>query len=426
MDQHTVLVFAYYFPPMGLSGVQRVSKFVKYLPEQGWRPIVVTTGPTAYYAHDASMLEDFEGKPIEIHRTSGKDPNSLLKDAGTIKMPREFVRKFLNRLSSTFFVPDNKRSWAKQALITAREIVATTHVDAIFVSGPPFSAMMAASALAQETGIPLVVDYRDLWYGNQFSFYPTPWHAHLHKKLEYDVLTHVAKVIVTNRRIKERLINTYPHLPFDDVVIISQGFDPDDFRRPVPTTARTQAFKLTYAGIFYEFVTPKYMFKAVAQFLRERPNAAIELHFAGLLRDEHAKTAKSLGLDAIVHDHGYCSHADTIDLLRSSDALWMMVGNGKNADTVSSGKLYEYFGTGKPVLASLPQGSLRQAAERYGAAQITDPTDVASIAASIAIMYDQWRANTQPKADAAFVRTFDRRVLTSELAKQLAHSMNLH
>ncbi len=28
-----VLIIAYYFPPMGLSGVQRTAKFVKYLPK---------------------------------------------------------------------------------------------------------------------------------------------------------------------------------------------------------------------------------------------------------------------------------------------------------------------------------------------------------------------------------------------------------
>ena len=30
-----VLVIAYYFPPLGLSGVQRTLKFVKYLPQFG-------------------------------------------------------------------------------------------------------------------------------------------------------------------------------------------------------------------------------------------------------------------------------------------------------------------------------------------------------------------------------------------------------
>ena len=37
------LVIAYYFPPLGGAGVQRTLKFVKYLPEFGWRATVVST-----------------------------------------------------------------------------------------------------------------------------------------------------------------------------------------------------------------------------------------------------------------------------------------------------------------------------------------------------------------------------------------------
>ncbi|HCA81767.1 MAG TPA: glycosyl transferase, partial [Bacteroidetes bacterium] len=37
-----VLIVSYYFPPSGGPGVQRVLKFVKYLPEFGWQPHVLT------------------------------------------------------------------------------------------------------------------------------------------------------------------------------------------------------------------------------------------------------------------------------------------------------------------------------------------------------------------------------------------------
>ncbi len=38
-----VLVIAYYFPPIGGSGTQRPVKFVKYLPQFGWQPYVIST-----------------------------------------------------------------------------------------------------------------------------------------------------------------------------------------------------------------------------------------------------------------------------------------------------------------------------------------------------------------------------------------------
>ena len=44
-----VLVVAYYFPPVGGSGVQRISKFVKYLPDFGWQPTVLAARPAGYF-----------------------------------------------------------------------------------------------------------------------------------------------------------------------------------------------------------------------------------------------------------------------------------------------------------------------------------------------------------------------------------------
>ena len=68
------LVVAYYFPPMGLSGVQRILKFVKYLRDYNWEPIVLTTSSKDYYAYDESLSNELESLGIEVYRTNdGKE-----------------------------------------------------------------------------------------------------------------------------------------------------------------------------------------------------------------------------------------------------------------------------------------------------------------------------------------------------------------
>ena len=64
------LVIAYYFPPMGLSGVQRTLKFVKYLKEYGWEPIVLTTSSKDYYAYDESLASELEELNIQVFKTN--------------------------------------------------------------------------------------------------------------------------------------------------------------------------------------------------------------------------------------------------------------------------------------------------------------------------------------------------------------------
>ena len=422
MHQLSVLVFAYYFPPMGLSGVQRVTKFVKYLPDSGWQPHVITTGPVAYYAHDPSMLEELEGRDIIIHRTQGADINAKLKDKGTVAMPREFVRKFLRKASDTFYVPDNKKAWSKQALELGRQLVKEHEFDVIFVSGPPFSTMSAAAQLSHESGVPLVVDYRDLWYGNQFHFYPTFWHSHKHQQLEREVLLVASRVTVTNRRIKEHLLRRHDFLTSEEVVIIPHGYDPEDLVASAPNRRPDGRFRLTYSGIFYDVVTPISFFKAVKKLRSERPDIPLDLHFVGLLRDEYSKAAQRMGIADLITNHGYCAHRDAVQMLMDSDALWMMVGNTRNADTISSAKLYEYFGTRKPLLVSVPEGALRKDAERYGASWITNPDDVDAIATSITEMYELFKRGTLPVPSSQVVESFNRVNLTEHLAKQFAMS----
>ena len=53
-----------------------------------------------------------------------------------------------------------------------------------------------------------------------------------------------------------------------------------------------------------------------------------------------------------------------------------MVGRGRNSDTVSTGKTFEYLGTRKPIIACVPDGAVKTAMEEYGASFITPPDDV--------------------------------------------------
>jgi glycosyltransferase involved in cell wall biosynthesis len=418
---HKVLVIAYYFPPMGLSGVQRTLKFVKYFKNNNWEPTVITTGDVAYFAHDEALQKELDATGVRVIRVEGAEPNSLLSKHGTIKLPSEFVRKTFNRISQTFFIPDNKLSWAKKAFGKALEILSTEHFDCVFITGPPFSVFDVFSDLKNNQNIPLVLDYRDLWVDNQFSFYPTPFHKNLHKRKEYKAIKAADKIIVTNRRIKEKLINDYKFLTFDEVYIIPHGFDPEDFAKIEHLDKPNDKMLITYAGLFYEFITPKYFIQAFKKILTENPSVAenIRLSFVGLLGKENQKLIKELKLESYIIEYGYLNHLETIQKLMLSDILWIMVGKGKSVETISSGKLYEYFGTRKPIIACLPDGALKIAASDYMASFITEPDNIEQIKNTIVEVYKLYKEGKLPIPDEKFVEGFRRDFLTEQLAKQM-------
>jgi len=416
-----VLVVAYYFPPMGLSGVQRTLKFVKYLKNYGWEPTVITTGKVAYFAHDKSLQSELEDTGVKVIRAEGAEPNSLLSNFGTVKLPSEFVRKTFNRLSQTFFIPDNKVSWAKKAYKKSLELLSEEHFECVFISGPPFSLFDVFSDLKKIQNIPLIFDYRDLWVDNQFSFYLTPLHKIFHKRKEYKALKAADKVIVTNRRIKEKLIKDYKFLSFDDVYIIPHGYDPDDLQKVNRIEKPNDKMLLTYSGLFYEYITPKYFLQAFKELIVENPAVGenIRLLFIGYLRKENQKLIKQLKLESFVTEYGYLDHLETIQKLYMSDILWMMVGKGKSAETVSSGKLFEYFGIRKPIIACLPDGALKIAATEYKASFITEPDNVNQIKNTILEVYKLFKQGNLPVPDEKFVESFNRNYLTELLSKQM-------
>lgn len=416
-----VLVIAYYFPPMGLSGVQRTLKFIKYMKDYNWEPTVLTAGDIGYYAHDYSLLKEIEDLNIRILRTQGNEPNAILKKYGTIKLPKEKIRKLLNRISQTFFIPDNKISWSKKAVKYASELLNKEKFDVIYVTCPPFSAFNAANTLKKKFDIPVLVDYRDLWFGSYFAFYLTPFHKFLNKKQEYKALKEVDRIIVTNRKIKEKLLKFYKFLTFEDVVIISHGFDTKDFENVKPLQKSNDRMILTYSGIFMEYNTPKYLFKAFKQITIERPDIAskIELHFIGFLRKENHKLIRKLNIQEFVKDFGYMNHSEAVQKIISSDVLWFMVGRKRNIDAILPGKVYEYIGSRKPILGCIPEGAAKMSLEEYGASFIVKPDDIEQIKNTIYKIYELYKNNSLPVPDENIVMKYRRDFLTEQLTKQL-------
>ncbi len=407
------MVVAYYFPPLGLSGVQRTLKFVKYLREYGWKVIVLTTSPGDYYAYDDSLLEECNDENIIIYRTESGNP----KQAKQKKFPSYTLQKVGRAVLQTIYQPDSCIKWKKHAVELGSKIMEEHEINAIFSTAPPFTDFLVADELAVKYHKPYIIDYRDSWVDNPFHFYATPFHKNYSIKLEKTVLTRAEKVITTTRHSKEILLRRYKFLSHNDVKIISHGFDPEDFAPASELHPDKSKFVITHSGLFQDDRTPKYFFKAVASFLKKHPEAAdkFEARFIGLMRKPHEKFIKKYKLENNVNLVGYLPHKEAVKQLQESDVLWLML-----KDTIRSpGKLYEYFGAKKPLLVCSPDGIIRKTALESEAAFATDPSDVKAIENALENLYALWKSGKLPKPSDLFTEQFDRRLLTGELAREL-------
>ncbi|MBM4166948.1 MAG: glycosyltransferase family 4 protein [Ignavibacteria bacterium] len=414
MELRDILVIAYYFPPMGMSGVQRTLKFVKYLPQFGWKPTVLTVTPTGYFAQDESLLEEINGKEIEIVRVGSLDPNWVFRKKGTVEMPSEFVRKTFQFASDCFFIPDNKVLWKRKALNVAREIFRQKKIELVFATAPPWTDFLIGHELQKEFNVPLIVDYRDSWLNNPFKYFPTPLHRYLNMKMEKKVLRKASKILTTNRRVKELILKKHHFLHYQDVQILSQGFDAEDYSFH-QKHHHDGILKIVHAGAFYGGRSPLTLLRGLNKFFVAHPKLRekIKVEFIGKIRGDEKKLVEKMQLHNIISFSGYLNHHECVKRLCNGDIVFLAVDN----DVQSPGKLYEYLGTRKPILACIPNGFLKQTIEDSGMGFLVAPNDSEMMATTLYKLYQLYETNSFPKPDEVFLQQFEREKLTSDLSR---------
>ena len=193
-----ILFVAFEFPPLGGAGVQRSLYFVKYLPQFGINPIVITAEENDYpkimsgHPMDTSLLNEIPSS-IQIERIHCKN---LSYAVDTKK------GKILNWLSLYFSVYENfKKAWQNEVREKLPAIIKKYDAKAVYVSLPPFAMGPLWAELKQEINLPLILDFRDAW--SQWCVSPNQSYFHYLKKLqvENDILNAANAIICSSKQI---------------------------------------------------------------------------------------------------------------------------------------------------------------------------------------------------------------------------------
>ena len=411
-----VLVVAYYFPPLGLSGVQRIAGFVRHLPEYGWQPTVLTAKPAGYFAHDNSLWAPIQEAGIRVVRTRSLDPTRFFQAGSTVKLPRESKRQVLASISNWVFVPDNKLGWMPFAVQAGVREASIQSFSAIFSSAPPYTGHLVGGKISQRLRLPLIIDFRDDWVGNPRHIYPTTLHRQLHIRQERQVLKQASAITTINRPILDGLQTRHKPLRISGSVI-PHGYE--EYSPPsVTRTNHGDRLRLVYTGVFYDAQTPEYFLRGLGEFLTQYPDMRNQVSaiFVGLVPADFDRLVRSLKLEQVVQYVGYVEHSRVVAIQQKADILWMTIGSRPGASQISTGKLFEYMGTRKPILALVPPGAARDTLHRYRAAYIVSPENVNQVTQALSRIRDDWRNQCFPRPDEAFVSMYSREHLTQKLS----------
>ncbi|MEO0081402.1 MAG: glycosyltransferase [candidate division WOR-3 bacterium] len=331
MVARRVLVVSYYTPPLGLSGVMRVTKLVKFLPDFGWRPLILTVKPAAYYYYDPALLSDLRGS--KVFRTESFDPARLLN---RLRPVRSRLNPMLSRslgrgprLLNYLLFPDSKAGWFPFASVAGRHIIDRERPAAIFATGPPFTALLVGVRLKAHGHLPLVADFRDPW-PTGFVLPPQPQRTLLRRVRGY-IVRHADAILAVNYGTAREL--------GPKAEVLDNGFDPDEFD---VEPARLDGFSIVHVGNLWQ---NQQELLAVCQAIRDVPDA--QLYLAGRVDRE---TRRRLGQEKQVRLLGTVAHDQACRLMKGANVLLYI---GKPGQPVGI-KLYEYLGARRPILVFGP------------------------------------------------------------------------
>lgn len=365
-----VLIIAYYFPPSGGPGVQRVLKNVKYLKQFGWEPIVLTVENGQFPAIDESLLKEIpEGtkvyrtkifEPYDLYRKfTGKGKNVAL-DVNNIKkedQKRSFTEQIAEFIRATFFIPDARVGWRKYAVKKGLEIIKDENIEAIYSSSPPYTCSLIARDLKRKTKLPWIAGLRDPW--TDFLTTPTRWWLPklIDRGMEKSVFQEADYVECAWEGIKKDALQKYPYFDAEKFIHIPNGFDSEDF--PLLETHTNEILTITYTGSMYGRRNPLALFNALEELVLEEriKKDKFKFKFIGRFGAEIEEMIANTSFKEQIEVINYMPHSESIKMLMNSDVLLLIVDEAKESEEIVPGKVYEYLGVLKAIFAITPQRS---------------------------------------------------------------------
>jgi glycosyltransferase involved in cell wall biosynthesis len=407
-----VLMISYLFPPMGGVGVQRTLKFVKYLPEFGWEPQILTVHAPKTGLRDDSLLKDVPAN-TSITRTLALLP------------PQRFpwrVREFISRWLLTV---DEQVGWLPFAIRSGERIIKEDPVEVIYSTSAPFTDHLIARHLHTRFRIPWVADFRDPWIGNANLRFPTTLHRKRVEGLERQVIQDANHVLVVSPPMGQSFCARIPGIDPSKITWLPNGFDTQDFDQTQPARRDRDRFYLVYTGSFYaQGRTSRTILEAIQAVISngQIPRECLRLRLVGNIGKATQKWISELSLGDIVETSGYVPHDQCIAHLLAADVLLLIIGSSPDSAAVFTGKVFEYLAAGKPILCLANKGVASDLIRRACAGIIVPPEDIPQISRHIVEMYQQWqngRLGIVP--DEQLIQTFERRQLTGRLVSIFDH-----
>jgi len=395
-----MLMMVNYFPPVGGGGVFRPLAFVKYLHRHSWNITVVTPMPGEFWISDSSLESEIPSG-VNIVRTgslSGIRVLSLLKRRSPDDTSKRSssVTECLRRIGELFLIPDTYVGWVPFAVKAAAGLCRSKGFDLVYSTSPPDSTHVAAGRIARRFRLPWVADFRDPWISLYLRKTPTCVHRYLHRSLERRVMG-ADRILVTTKWHERMLLEKYPMCRVDR---IPNGYDAEDFAEIGDCVPPRTPFTVMHSGMLTLNRSSKSFLEGFSIVMKEHPEAAgrMKIRFLGSRESSNEEWAARLGLEDNVSFLDNLPHHECVKLQKQSHVLLLIKHDDERYRGLVPGKLFEYIGARRPILAVAPDSEAAGIVRDRRRGEVADIRDPAQIAEKIWKMYRLYENGELEKA----------------------------
>lgn len=448
-----ILYIAYFFPPLGGSGVQRTLKFIKYLPDYNKIPIVVTVKEGHNFAYDEEMIKEVpdivkiyrsnSGENLWLRKQIENANKMLVKIKGSIKkvnsnninnnettsekvsnVEKEVSNsltikdRIFKYLEYNYYVPDTKIRWYKNAIKDIENrVLKEENIDLIFSTSYPYTDHLIALEIKKKTNKPWVVDLRDPWVGNKFIFdrYDEK-RKEKERRLESEVIKYADKVINVTQDITNSYIERYPEYK-EKFITITNGFDISD---KVIEDIKSEKFIINYSGIVTDGQNPEGFLKAIEKLIENNPDFKKDLliNFTGMIIDKYKVMFENKNIKDNVKINGYANHNEVLKEMKKASINLIILPNTEESKGVYTGKIFDYILSEKPILGVMPLGGV--ASDLINSKNIgiaVENNDVEGMVNFIEKTYLKWKMGENLSTSAISIcKEFNREMLAKNLS----------
>lgn len=425
-----VLIVSYYWPPAGGPGSIRVVKFARYLPRWGWKPVILTVQKGEFPYNDPGLADDLS-TDLNIYRVKTLDPFAIYKNFSGKKADEALPVGLLTHqntnnkeklaawIRALFFIPDARVGWVPFAVQKGLKIIHDEKINLVFTSSPPHSLQLIGLILKEKTKLPWIADLRDPWTDIRFYQYiRRPFCTEkIDQFFEKKVLNSADHLITVSPSLASQFREKGRMQEDSKISVLPNGFDEADYVNL--SIKKTSKFQIIHAGNLLDHQNPDVLWQSLQRLSQEIPDFKKELkiRFIGRIHKTVAETLQQFGLTDNVEVQPFMPHRLLLQEILNAAVLLVVIPNVENNKGIVTGKLFEYIGSGRPILViGPPNGDAADIVTRISNSAISDYADIDCCTEIIKTMYNAWSKNIIQKSDLER-KLFSRCYLTEKLSK---------